>query len=73
MASLIFTCNGYSPHFHHQFPTSILSGLYKGTQRIFSGYINMVVKATDIEDKQGINLVNSFSHRLSYFKLAQSN
>lgn len=47
--------------------------LSQAYNKIFSGYKNMVVKATDIEDNQGINLVNSFSHILTYFKLPQSN
>lgn len=73
MDSLISSYNGLSPHFDHQFPTSILSGLYRGTHKVSSGYINTIVKATDIEDNQGINLLNSFSYILSYFKLPQSN
>lgn len=47
--------------------------LSQAYNKILSGYKNMVVKATDIEDNQGINLVNSFSHTVSYFKLPQSN
>lgn len=41
--------------------------------KVFSGYINMIVKATDVEDNQGINLLNSFSYILRYVKLPQSN
>lgn len=73
MDSLISSYNGLSPHFDHQFPTPILSGLYRGTHKVFSGYINTIVKAPVIEDNQGINLVNPFSYILRYVKLPQSN